>query len=208
MKRRFICSCTSALVLTSFGSTAVAEVLVILNIAATALVQAPTTWSGNNYSTPSPTRLKIDNRTILQRLATVTGQTFPSGSQLALSTDTGKMLVVGRTNNVIADVSDHIGVEFDQDGPSVYTDKGNTATGADTTRTWFIGTLWYEDPDVVLYMTGLVITTETTSARRSDGSQLVSITGTMNNAVGGGYVDGEAILTGSVKAKGKGVVFE
>ncbi|MDW8308520.1 MAG: hypothetical protein RMK20_04015 [Verrucomicrobiales bacterium] len=192
----------------SGSSAARAEILLLLNIKATALVQAGTTWAGDNYTTPNPTRLKIDNRTILERLATVTGLTFPPGSQPALSSETGRVFVVGRTNNIIADVSEYIGFEFDEDGPSVYADKGNVATGADTTKSWFLGTLWYDDETVTLYMTGLVTTTETTSARRSDGSQQVSINGALNNAVGGGFVGDDAVVSGSVTARGRGIVFD
>jgi hypothetical protein len=185
-------------------------------MSATASIQQDAVTVGDTTTIANPKNIKVDTKAILARLATDknNGVSFPSGAKLVLLTDGGGIKVVDKTGLELADVSDIMHFELGDEYSHVNSGKENSATGARSTKTMFIGTLNFDDGSIAFSLTGLVTASNSDSAYKTDSlgrtSQTRSISGSMKSGSGTGHDDeGSAgVISGGMSANGKAIIVQ
>jgi hypothetical protein len=180
----------------------------------TITVQGSTTDDGTSTVYGKPTVMKLDTKTLLQRLAVdenlegnYGSSTFPSKARLVLMNNA--FLVVDRTGATLVDVSDLL--SFSQGNIQVVSGKQNDASGAGSSTDLYIGTIVFNDSGVAgcgginISVSGRFSEKQTISNPDKTGNQTESLSASSSDLVGEGAINGiDAVVTGSVSISGKG----
>jgi len=194
------------------GRQAGAELALTLTVSAKAAIQQDSTDVGDVTTTPSPQAVKVDTKSILERLASDLNTSFPAGSKLVLAVDAGGIAVVDNAGQLLADVSDIMQFDVGDESSQVSSGKSDHAKGARSEKALLIGTLHFDDGSIEFSLRGLVTATSTDTAYKQDTSgnmtQSQAISGSMKGGAGTGHDDTGAvgIISGGMAAKGKATV--
>ena len=205
-----------------------AQVAQVLTIKATASVQGGYSSSYNShtyvttYTTAAPIKHSVATKDLFVILAFdenaegnyLAGTNFPSGAKLVIDGKSGDFQVLGKTNNLLVDVSDIMtannpGTNNIQSGKSTSLNPGfGTSTDLQLLTIKFDDTSIPGDAGLQFYLTGIGTGKITGSTpNKSTGAYTESSSGSLSSGTGeGSYLGNPFVCTGTASASGKAML--
>ena len=192
-----------------------AQVTQVFTTSVTASVQGAYSSSYNGktgittYTYAAPTKFSIATKNILTLLAADYHTNFPSGAKLIMDGTSGNVEVVGKTNNLLQDVSSIISIN--PAGTNDITSSKGTSqyNGLGTSTDLQLLTIKYDDTgaggNLQFFLTGIGTgkTTDSTP-NKTTGAYTETSTGSLSSGTGEGNSQGNPfVCTGTGSASGK-----
>jgi hypothetical protein len=202
-----------------------AQVTQVVTIKATASVQGVPTYSYNShtgiatYGYAAPTKHSVATKDLLVILALdenaggnyLVGTNFPSGAKLVIDGNSGRFQVLGKTNNLLVDVSDimtaiYPGTNNIQSGKSTSLNHGlGTSTDLQLLTIKFDDTTVPGNAGLQFFLTGIGTgKTADTTPNKTTGAYTESSSGSLSSGTGeGSYLGNPFVCAGTASASGK-----